>query len=593
MIIFGIVKNTGNFRQYNPHMRWTLTALAAIAASFSSSTVLYTVSIDSPDAKTMHVSMVFSAGANQMLEMPNWQPGGYVLMDYSKRVQNFKVTDKAGNKVEFTQPKPYEWQLGTKRAGEVTAEYDLPISVNKEITHFSGPASYMYLVDRKQEPCFLKLNLPQGWKAACGLNTAKSDLDFTAKTYDVLADNPVTVGKYTEDHYTVRGKDHTICLYGAAVDKVDRARLKTLCEGVTTNEANFFGGVPYDKYVWHFNTFNAPDGAGGLEHLSSTEIGLSSGVGPGAVGVLSHEFFHLWNVKRIRAKVLGPFDYTQLPKTASLWWLEGVTDYYSHLLLAQNGQWPRTQFYSSLIEDLGSVRKNAAFKEVGPARSSMDQWMENNGRGNSNGYKLSYYELGWLAGLALDIEIRSETKGKKSLNDVEYALWDECKNDQPGFPEDEIRNQLVKVGGKALGPYYDTMIANGGLPLFDETLAKAGMELRMVTEPVDQYKFMVRNNRMGLMIRRSNLDGVMPFDGLVDVNGKSFDKMEPSPAQEFLLKELDANPADSTLTVMRGDKKVMITVPHKGTRTVTQMKVVENDKGKKLREELFKPVVRG
>jgi predicted metalloprotease with PDZ domain len=271
---------------------------------------------------------------------------------------------------------------------------------------------------------------------------------------------------------------HWIVMRGAPRLKVDRAKLLKACKFVSDMETDFFGdSAPYDHYVWHFAVNDAADGAGGLEHLSSTQISLAQGVGPRAVDVLAHEFFHLWNVKRIRSKVLGPFDYTKLPQTGALWWLEGVTDYYAYLLQHRYGWTDDAAFLDSIGSNVQSVRRTPAYREIGPDESSMRTDEDSAGRGNSNGYHISYYNLGWLAGMCLDIELRSRTQNKHSLDDVEHALWNLCRDDRPGFEEDEIRRQLVKLGGKEMDGIYNRIVLWPDGMQLSETLQKVGLDL--------------------------------------------------------------------------------------------------------------------
>ena len=242
---------------------------------------------------------------------------------------------------------------------------------------------------------------------------------------------------------------------------------------VSQAETDFFGGAPYDRYVWHFAVMDRADGAGGLEHLSSTQISLAAGVGPRAVSVFAHEFFHLWNVKRIRSKVLGPFDYTKVPETGALWWLEGVTDYYASHLLHRYGWDDDTRYYGDVLRNLDQVRGNPGRLEVSAYEASYRVTEAN----NSSGYKISYYPTGWLLGMLLDIELRSRTGGKHSLDDVEHALWNMCRNDQPGFEEGEIRNQLIHFGGAEMGPIYDQWVTKPGELPVEAQLAKVGLQI--------------------------------------------------------------------------------------------------------------------
>ena len=278
--------------------------------------------------------------------------------------------------------------------------------------------------------------MPAEWKIAVGLMAAHErdgHSTFLAKSYDVLVDNPVTMGSYREERYREQGKEHIIALRGTAENWVDQQKTLQTARFVTQIEANFFGEAPYDLYIWHFWVYEGPHFAGGPEYASSTEMHLSTEEGPNALQGMAHEFFHLWNVKRIRSKPLGPFDYTQLPHTCALWWLEGVTDYYSMLLPYRYGAWNRDLFLEHAVDQINRVRGNQARFEVSPYDSSYLISRE-----NRNNCKVDYYPTGWVLGMLFDIELRARTNGKRSLDDVELVLWNLCKNDQPGFDEDEI-----------------------------------------------------------------------------------------------------------------------------------------------------------
>ena len=270
-----------------------------------------------------------------------------------------------------------------------------------------------------------------------------------------MLDNPITMGAYIEKQRL--GKDHTVALRGPASRWVDHQKTIQMTRFVTQIESDFFGGLPYQKYVWHFWVYEAPSLAGGLEHASSTEMHLSTEEGPEVLQGMAHEFFHLWNAKRIHPKTLGPFDYKQLPKTGSLWWIEGVTDYYSMLLPYRYGAWDRAFFLQRALNNIHQVRDNPARLEVSPYDASYKISAE-----NGNYYKVNYYPTGWVLGMMFDIELRAATNGKHSLDDVMLDLWKQCRNGQPGFAESEIRRLLVKHGGQQMGPLYDQWVLNPG-----------------------------------------------------------------------------------------------------------------------------------
>ncbi len=501
-----------------------------------------------PDTGVLHVTMTLPhTDKGSKLQIPNWGPGGYRLNDNFTHVQNLVATDgnshalKIDTVMETIDRKYNDGGNGDKVAHnrlctwvveptkETIVQYDVPSRLADGSMHWGGPATYLYEVNRRLEHCVLDIKVPSGWPVYTGLNeVSPGSHQYTANTYDVLADNPVSTGDLTVDSYVSRGKTHWIVMRGAARANVDRAKLLKACKFVSDMETDFFGdSAPYDHYVWHFAVNGNADGAGGLEHLASTEITLAEGVGPRAVDVLAHEFFHLWNVKRIRSKPLGPFDYTKLPETGAIWWLEGVTDYYAYTLLHRYGWNDDASYFATLASNLQIVRNNKAHTLVGPNEASMRVAEDSNGRGNSNGYHISYYNLGWLAGACLDIELRAQTGNKHTLDDVEHALWQLCRNDKPGFEEDEIEKQYVRFGGPSMGPIYDRIVMKADGMQMEETLAKVGLHLVTKAQPYVDLGFTFGGGfggaATGLRVRNATgpAEGKLEQgDSIIAVNGK-------------------------------------------------------------------------
>lgn len=512
------------------------------ASSVGFADISYTVKI-LPAEKLLHVTMTLpNTMQGSRLQIPNWAPGSYVLADNYRFVQNLKAFDEKGAPLEIktdmsVSPKTYgdepnrktvlnkicTWSVGAAKS--TTVEYDLALRISDDAFHWSGPSTYIYELDRKNEKCQLTVQTPDGGPTFCGLDEVKGKKNvYSAPNYDVLADNPISAGKLIVDTYYSNGKPHYIVMRGAPSANVDRPYLIKACKFVSDMQCDLMRGAPYNKYIWHFAVNSAPDGAGGLEHLSSTQIQLAQGVGPRAVSVLSHEFFHLWNVKRIRSRVLGPFDYTKLPETGALWWLEGTTDYFAHYLLYKYGWWGEDTLFQDIAENVTSVRRNEAHKTVSPYMASARVGETNNGRGNSNGWGLSYYNQGWVVGMVLDIAMRAETNNKRTLNDVLLALWQQNKNDQPGFEEGEIRNQLVRFGGINMGKLYDRIVMGPGDMAVEETLAKAGLAIGEAPEKFADLGFSMTPTRQSLIVMPLAVSGpaegkLSPTDELVEVNG--------------------------------------------------------------------------
>ncbi|MEQ1822194.1 MAG: hypothetical protein ABL949_06780 [Fimbriimonadaceae bacterium] len=560
-------------------MKRFLVASCLALAGWASADINYTVTVKTTDPAALHIKMVIpNTGSGAIVQIPNWAPGSYRLVDNFKNVSGFKAAGADGKELTFNN-NAHTWTI--QPSTTTTVEYDMPLTVVDGSVHWSGPSTYMYVADRKQEKCTLRIETPGDWPIYTGLTGVGSQ--FSAPDYDVLADNPVSTGDLRVLSYVSRGKTHFIAMRGKPKADVNGDYLIKACKHVSDAQSTFFGGgFPFTHYVWHFNVNDSPDGAGGLEHLNSTQISLASGVGPRAVSVLSHEFFHLWNVKRIRSNVLGPFDYTQLPKTGALWWLEGVTDYYAHTFLYRYGWWDRESYYRDIIDNLNQVANNPAHLEVSPHDASYRVGEAANGRGNSQGYRISYYPYGWISGFVLDVELRSRTNSKYSLDDVEKALWQMCKDNQPGFQEDEIRRQLVKFGGYEMGLFYDDVILKSGPLKVEQQLLKLGLRIEEKDQAFANFGFGGQVNAdQGYVVGFTEgpaKDKLMSRDVIVkfgDVESQGSRRAIQSAATDFFAKAKVGVVAK--VTVVRAGQTIEVEiVPVAGTRKIKSISEVQN-----------------
>ncbi|MFM9874017.1 MAG: hypothetical protein ACKVQS_11205 [Fimbriimonadaceae bacterium] len=502
-------------------MRGFLSTAVLLSISCSAfARIDYTVRVAQGSDHLDFEMVIPSDGKAVEVQIPNWAPGSYRLANNRQFIKDVSAV-RSGRKVSVTMAEDGSWVVGGGMSGDVILKYARTTGSVTNRMHVTGPAYYLFVKNRIREDCTIKYVLPEKWRTSCGLNV-KGDR-YVAPNYDVLADNPVTVGDYISDYYEVEGKKFEIAYFGGDVSNVDRAKVVDYCTKISQAESAFWGGLPFDKYVWHFTVLNAADGGWGLEHLSSTTIGLAQGVGPGTVSVLAHEHFHAWNVKRIRSSVLGPFDYSVLPKTGALWLLEGVTDYYADLLLYRNIIFDEEYFKRNIISNVQRTRTNAQRFEVSPYDSSYRVGEAANGQGNSAGFGVNYYNTGWLVGLCLDLEIRDKTGGKESLDDLMYALYEQCKNDKPGFAEGDVRKHLVEIGGASLGDFYDTWVMKPGELPVEVQLAKIGYELQTNNEKFVDAGFVYAWGDDGKMtvVRGTNgaNSGFRRGDEVVEING--------------------------------------------------------------------------
>jgi len=449
----------------------------------------FQVRMDIPNVKELTVRV----------QIPIWSPGAYMSGNYAANIADISAEDGQHKPLKIYHPDQNTWEIGANGADLVHVKY----TVNKvdaiemggapQRAHLTGPRTYLYVVGRKGEPVALSLATPAGakaWKIATSLDPTESAAraseptvhGFTALSYDVLADAPVEMGDFTEERFEAGGKPHSVVLYGDYAG-VDRAKLVRLCKKVAETETAFFGDAPYSRYIFQFRT-NAGrgGGGGGLEHLGSTEISISSNVNDGVRSVIAHEYFHLWNVKRIRPFVLGPFDYVDPPRTANLWWSEGVTSYYGDLLSRRGGLNTDTEYLKHLADTIALLQNNPARLKVSADQSSLHVFDANNSQGFGG---LSYYTKGELVGLCLDMKIREVTKGAHSLDDVIRALYVQCgQGDGPGFGEDDIKKTANRISGQDLSEFYDLLARSTEELPFKESLNTVGLTLARSETPV-------------------------------------------------------------------------------------------------------------
>jgi len=502
------------------------------------------------------VDMVIpSTGGAVQLQIPNWAPGSYRLTENYKRIADVTAV-RSGRPAEIVRKDNNTWEVSSGTRGDIRLSYKVASGPVTTRSHLTGPANYLYVKDRLNEACTLSFKLPAGWRATCGLE--EKNKGFIAPDYDTLADNPVSVGVFESDYYTYKGVKHEIAYYGGDVSSVDRKVVMDYCQKVTDAESRFWGGLPFKKYVWHFSVLPGADGGWGLEHLSSTTMGIARGVGPGTVSVMAHEYFHAWNVKRIRSSVLGPFNYLELPKTGALWLLEGVTDYYADMLLYRYGIFDEAYFLGNIVGNTRTTRANPERLNISPYDSSYRVGEASNGQGNSAGFGVNYYNTGWLVGLVLDIEIRSKTDGKKSLDDVMYALYAQCKDGKAGFQEGDIRKHLIDVGGAGMGEVYDEWVMKPGELPVESQLLKFGYEMKTTQEPFDDPGFQFFPGRTGLVTVTRDAEelGLKRGDEILSVNGV-VKASDPAEARNVVAAWQGLMKAGATVEVefQRGEEK--------------------------------------
>ncbi len=461
--------------------------------------MVYTLHPDPADSH-LDVTLDFAPprGADSVLvQLPIWSPGDYHLQNFAKYVQNLKVyADGGTQEVKVERPDANTWKIASSGVKHFKVIYALPkmppgyfsenVAIGAKQGFVNGPAALMYVVGHKDWATELDLKLPTDWIAVTPLKTAvlASGVTavFDAPDYDTLADSPLVLGLKDEivtREFVFNGIKHTVVFF----DHADRIKnydaYVPMLQGIVQAETKIMGGAtPYPQYMF-FCDVNGQ--GGGLEHLNACRVALFAGAQPNQMApFFAHEFFHCWNVKRIRPEVLGPFDYVHPPITRNLWFAEGVTEYYSRVATCRAGLVPETIFRAHYARQIRSNNNNPARLKISADDASLHVWES----GDSQGFGgLSYYDKGELVGLCLDLAIRKETGNRKSLDDVMRLLMQRHTPPKPGYGEDEIRAVVNEVAGRDLTALYNRLARSTEEMPFAECLGYAGLSITLAPLP--------------------------------------------------------------------------------------------------------------
>ena len=418
-----------------------------------------------------------------VFEIPVWTPGSYVRREFPNRIRDVSATGPGGESLDVLRLNPSSWQVRSGDAEQVTFNYTVLLTgrdrsmyrdEDRRALTWEGPRVYMLLRDNKNIPCTVRFDLPDGWGVYSGL-LPRSDGTHFAQDYDFLADCPTKIGMCQVIPFDSRN-----CRFELVVDSyedlpIDEEEWIKRCRAISEACADVFGaGVDYpmDRYVYLF-TAHRNGGGGGLEHLNSTNIDTSSAAlarTPASQdGITAHEFFHTWNVKRVRPVELGPFDYSEENYTHSMWVAEGWTSYYTTVTLSRAGMRTPENFWAANLRNIQSWERNATRFVTPATESSYRYWLQ-----KPRDRIVSYYTAGQVLGFLLDLEIRHATENANSLDDVMQGLWRHCRTLGRGYTEGELISICSQVAGKDLSEWFDTYVYGTVRPDYERILGYAG-----------------------------------------------------------------------------------------------------------------------
>ena len=433
------------------------------------------------------------------LLLPVWTPGSYMIREFERHVQDF-AADANGRALEWTKVNKNTWRVKTGGARQWHATYrvyanELTVrtsELNSDHGFWNNAALLMYPAGRLDAPSTLSINPYGNWKIATGLPAvAGRQNSFHAENFDILYDSPVEVSNFRELDFKVRGVAHRIVIDGDG--NYDPDRLRNEVRRIVEAEVLMFGEVPYHDYTFILHLRS--NTGGGLEHLNSTALGFRRFAFSDEDGyrrfqsLVAHEFFHLWNVKRIRPDALGPFDYNQENYTRLLWVAEGITEYYGNLMLRRAGLMSNEAYLEHLAKQIEDFQNTPGRQVMSAEEASFDAWIKfYRPDENSINSQISYYDKGELLGLLLDLEIRRRTDNGKSLDDVMRYLNREFFQKERNYTPVDFQKACELMAGTSMDQFFLRYVRGREdlVPAYNEILAGAGLRLEQGGRAIGQ-----------------------------------------------------------------------------------------------------------
>jgi predicted metalloprotease with PDZ domain len=477
--------------------------------------ISYRLAMSRPASHLFEVTINVAIPANEStgfidLQMPKWQPGRYSIADFAANVQEFSARspDRA---LAWSKIDDQTWRVQRQGSRNLTATYkvfgdDLSGTFGQLDTghaNYTGGEIFMYISGHKPDPVELHVEPPSDWRVINGRTERPNQHDWKYPNYETLIDNPTEIGPdWTVDDFNVDGKTYHIVVHSRGDEGGRRPAFVRDLEKIVRAEVGMWGPPEFDSYTFLFH-FAADDrSSDGMEHLFSTQI-IEPGILAdrtayyGALATGAHEFFHAWNVKRLRPVELGPWDWTRPAATRALWIAEGFTQYYGIEMYHRAGFENSEGFLRNIADTIGTIENSPAARLMSAEASSMaapfiDSAIQRQ-RTNLPNTSLSYYLKGELIALNLDLLIRGWTGGQRSLDDVMRRAYDEFYLKSPkdsyylkgrGYSIEDFTRVTSEVAGRNMTDWFEKYVRGLDALPYDEALSAVG--LRLVKSPASQ-----------------------------------------------------------------------------------------------------------
>ena len=498
----------------------------------------YTISLASPEQHLIEVHIVLPEGAAQReLQLPVWN-ALYQIRDFSQYVNWVRAKDSAGHSLSVREMDKSRWQIADAQGGAVV-DYqifvDSPGPFNAELNShhaFLNLAQIlMYPVDARNGPMVVRFSrIPSGWQVATPLAPI-ADGGFGADNYDRLVDSPVEIGMFKESDFDEAGA-HFRVIVDAEPGDYDMKQIDATLHKIVGAATSWMDDRPFENYMFLYHFPHGP-GGGGMEHAYSTAISLNADVlakSPEALAsVTAHEFFHLWNVKRIRPQALEPVDYTRENYTRALWFSEGCTSTAADIIQLRSGLIEERRFELQLAAEINELEGRPAHLTQSAEESSLDAWLEGHASYQRAERSISYYNKGELLGIMLDLAVREASHGHASLREVFQWMNQNYAKQGKFFPDSEgVREAAEAVSHSDLKWFFEKYVAGTEEIPWNDFFRSVGLRLIQKTNQVADAGFVPSRNSdssvtVAAVMAGSDAEraGLRVGDTVLEINGNA------------------------------------------------------------------------
>jgi predicted metalloprotease with PDZ domain len=549
-------------------LAWSLSVLVAPAAMAQDRglAIEYTVKVADIPGQLFHVTTDIR-NINQPsldLSLPVWSPGWYVIENYGKNVARFRVSEPGGRELRPAQVRKQTWRIDTKGISRVTVEFDYlanVLSANQariapDYAFFTGTQLYLLPEGHRSRPSVVRFHAPSGWKIASGLDETADPTVFTVPEYDTLVDQPTLMGQFDVTRFTVDGKPHDLVVNPPGVFSADKTRtLAGHLAKLAETQGRIFGGLPYRKFVYFYLFRHAEASAQVLEHQNS----FAALWDPDAplqpddmVGQASHEFFHLWNVKRIRPVQMWPYDYARENETPLLWVSEGFTGYYGGLAAYRAGLRDARRFVADVAGGIAEVEANEARRYISASDSSTSTWI---GYNAPPPFSISYYTQGRNLAALLDLSIRHDTGGASGLDEVMRTLFTDFYQRGRGFSAEDLIRIINRIARNSYDGFFSRYVSGTDVPPYETIFGYAGYQVERTTRKIPNVgaNLNERGRVTGLPPGyKAEVARLLPEDLIVSIDGQILDGQAGGTVFRLLAEKIGQN---IRLRIRRGDEE--------------------------------------